>query len=209
MKQQPLTGYFLIAIAAAVLVLFSLQDYGSHLPEPPAQQEPVIRMDDPKLGGDASAPVVIVGFGNYTCAHCAALSDLLRSAAERFGSKVTVTWRDYVPAGADQLALDAAIAARCAAAQGKYWEAHRLLFSAPDAITEHVLGTLSTTIDISADQYAACRASEEAHVRVLAEYDEAQSLSITKAPAFFLNGKPYYGIPDAAMFLDWIAKQFP
>lgn len=80
----------------------------------------------PRLGSE-KAPVQVIEFADYQCPYCQSVSNDLNRLREQFGDQVSVVYKDF-PLPMHPLAAKAAEAARCAGAQGKFWEFHDYLF---------------------------------------------------------------------------------
>ena len=80
----------------------------------------------PRLGSE-NAPVQIVEFADYECPYCQKVNEDLNRLREQFGNQVSLVYKDF-PLPMHPLAARAAEAARCAGAQGKFWEFHDSLF---------------------------------------------------------------------------------
>lgn len=208
MKINPLTGYLLIAIAALVLVIALQFDRAGKIPAPSQLSLPVIHGDDPVKGGSTNAPVVLVGFGSYTCSTCEKLSELLNAAVQRFGKEILITWRDVVPPGVDVVAQDAAIAARCAAEQGRYWDAHDALFGSASEI-RNILPTLPEEIGLNTETFAQCVERQDTLFAAQEGIAEARALGLEAMPALYVNDMLLYGVPEEKSFLDWLETRIP
>ena len=88
---------------------------------------------DPALArGPADALVTIVEFSDFQCPSCKRAQQALGQVMKEFDGQVRLVHKDY-PVPSHKGALPAAEAARCAAAQGVFWEYHDLLYlSVPD-----------------------------------------------------------------------------
>ncbi|MGA9553611.1 MAG: thioredoxin domain-containing protein, partial [Candidatus Sulfotelmatobacter sp.] len=80
----------------------------------------------PRLGPE-TAPVQIIEFADYECPYCQKVNEDLLRLRDQFGSFVSIVFKDF-PLPMHPLAAKAAEAARCAGAQGKFWEFHDSLF---------------------------------------------------------------------------------
>jgi protein-disulfide isomerase len=87
------------------------------------------RADD-RVRGDPQAPVTLIEYSDFTCGFCLKFFretwPRLRADYIETG-KVRFLYRDF-PRGFQGPGLDAAVAARCAGDQGRYWQMHDRLF---------------------------------------------------------------------------------
>jgi protein-disulfide isomerase len=80
--------------------------------------------------GRPNAPVTIVEFGDYQCTNCGAFArDTEPALIRRYVNTgvVRVVWRDFP--WVDAQSVRAAVAARAAGMQGKFWAYHNFLFA--------------------------------------------------------------------------------
>ena len=85
---------------------------------------------DVRVRGQANAPLTLIEYSDFTCGYC--LKFFKRTwpriqARYVDTGKVRFVYRDF-PRGDQGPGLDAAVAARCAGAQGQYWAMHDRLF---------------------------------------------------------------------------------
>ncbi|HZC82040.1 MAG TPA: thioredoxin domain-containing protein, partial [Nitrospiraceae bacterium] len=87
--------------------------------------------DDGRIRGRADAPLTLLEYSDFTCGYC---GKFFRETWPRLQAKyietgkVRFVYRDY-PRSDQGIGVEAAVAARCAGAQGRYWPMHDRLFS--------------------------------------------------------------------------------
>jgi len=141
-----------------------------------------------KLAGPRDAPVQLVVFSDFQCRFCAELAALLRRIRAEFPDKVLVAYR-YFPIENHTRAVPAAIAAECAADQGKFWEYHDKLFAEPGDLSDSVLLKTAEVIGLNQDRFRQCLNSERARDVVETSRKEAEDLGLEGAPTIALNGR--------------------
>lgn len=114
----------------------------------------MIASDSPVLG-NPNATIALVEFSDYQCPYCGAAEgtneDLISQLKQRDSTweapipkvideyvktgKVKLIFRNF-PISAHQYAKKAALAAKCAYEQNKFWEYHNTLFENQNALTE-------------------------------------------------------------------------
>ena len=94
-----------------------------------AQDAPRFTADPAMTKGPAAAPVTVFEWSDYECPFCRRAQDVLQRLQAEFPDTVRFVFKDF-PLRSHPNALPAALAARCAGAQGRYWEYHDLLFVA-------------------------------------------------------------------------------
>lgn len=162
---------------------------------PPFRME--VNATGPAKGPD-TAPITIVEFADFECGYCAKASETVAEVLKKYPGKIRLVFRDF-PLGFHRNAIPAAIAARCAGLQGKYWEMHDALFGAGE-LNETVYGELATGIGLDATAFAACRADPSQIAAVNLDQAEGARAGVSGTPAFFINGIPLSGARPLADF---------
>ena len=138
--------------------------------------------------GAANAPVTVVEFTDYQCPFCKRFHDRtwpdIRKNYVDTG-KVRFVVRD-LPLSFHDHALPAAIAARCAGEQGKYWPARDRLFGAQDALTAEAVRKAVLGIGVEAAAYDACLKRPGWREAIQVDVAEAERIGITGTPGFLV-----------------------
>jgi protein-disulfide isomerase len=153
--------------------------------------------------GDPDAPVTIVEFTDYQCPFCQrhALETwpLLKTQMVDSG-RVYYVFKDLPLDQLHPQARTAAIAARCAGAQGAYLEMHEIIFSEQSAWSGTELAAAEAyflgqaqSLRLDTDAFAACQASNEQVTAVQRNFEEALRYGFNGTPAFLINGYPLSG----------------
>jgi protein-disulfide isomerase len=141
--------------------------------------------DAPRLGSE-SAPVQIIEFADYECPYCQQVNADLTRLREQFGNSVSVTYKDF-PLPMHPLAARAAEAARCAGAQGKFWEFHDSLFETK-RLQLSDLKEQARKLKLDTARFDQCLDSGEQAAAVKKDSKEGQRLGLQGTPSFFING---------------------
>jgi protein-disulfide isomerase len=152
------------------------------LAQPSAQVEVA---DAPRLG-PANAPVQIVEFADYECPYCQQVNTDLKRLQEQFGTQVSIVYKDF-PLPMHNLAQRAAEGARCAGAQGKFWEFHDFLFDTKKVQTSPMKEE-ARTLKLDGARFDKCLDSGEETAVVKKDAEEGRRLGIQGTPSFFING---------------------
>lgn len=171
-----------------VLLAELRQQYGVHiaLPYPDVPRFAVSADDDPALG-PADAPVTIIQFAEYQCPYCGKANATLKEIEKAYAGKVRFVFRDF-PLGFHEYAIPAAIAANCAAPQGKYWEVHRRLMADQRALTDADLERVAREVGLDLGAWNACRKEPAQEEEVRKDQAEGAAVGVEGTPAFFING---------------------
>jgi protein-disulfide isomerase len=151
--------------------------------------------------GRPDAPVEITEFGDYQCPACAGF-DMVQfpTVKERLidGGRVRWRYRDFPLDNIHRYARVSAHAAACADEQGKYWEAHRLIYEAqsdwarsPDGAGD--IRDIIKAIGVDMKKYDDCMQSAKYAGRIQASLDEGTKLGVPSTPTFLVGGRLYPG----------------
>ncbi len=159
--------------------------------------------------GDAHAPVSIVEFSDYECPMCRELYAALEFLLEEYKGKVYFSQRnfpidntcnDLVTFKAHHNACNAAMFARCAGEQGKFWEANKYLFTLEafdrELGTEQVRSEIDRGVDIlqlDRSAMAECLAAVRQRGKITADIHLADKLGLQGTPTLWINGKKIVG----------------
>jgi protein-disulfide isomerase len=139
----------------------------------------------PRLGPE-NAPVQIVEFADYECPYCQKVNDDLARVRDQFPNQVSLVYKDF-PLPMHPLAARAAEAARCAGAQGKFWEYHDSLFQTKK-LQVSALKEEARTLKLDGARFDQCLDGGEQIAPVKKDSAEGQRLGIQGTPSFFING---------------------
>src|SRR5215475_3875960 len=90
--------------------------------------------------GLADAPIELVEYGDFECPHCGKAAVVVNQLIAEMGDRLRFAYRHFPLSKLHPHARKAAQASEAAAAQGKFWEMHDLLFvQAPKLATENLL----------------------------------------------------------------------
>ena len=170
-----------------------------------AQDAPRFIADPMMTKGPAAAPVTIFEWSDYECPFCQRAQDVLQRLRGEFPDTVRFVFKDF-PLRSHPNALPAALAARCAGAQGRYWEYHDLLFvGQPDLARDHLLG-YARRLGLDASAFTECLDSGRYRDAVLAEQREGREAGVRATPTFFINQRKIEGALPLEEFRDAIKQ---
>lgn len=170
-----------------------------------AQDVPRFIADPMMTKGPAAAPVTIFEWSDYECPFCQRAQDVLQRLQGEFPDTVRFVFKDF-PLRSHPNALPAALAARCAGAQGRYWEYHDLLFvGQPDLARDHLLG-YARRLRLDAAAFTECLDSGRYRDAVLAEQREGREAGVRATPTFFINQRKIEGALPLEEFRDAIRQ---
>ncbi|MEX2223831.1 MAG: thioredoxin domain-containing protein [Candidatus Rokuibacteriota bacterium] len=157
-----------------------------------AQEAPRFTADQAMTRGPAAAPVTIYEWSDYECPYCRRAQEVLRRLQGEFPDTVRLVFKDF-PLRSHPNALPAAIAARCAGAQDRYWEYHDLLFVAqPDFSRDDLIG-YARRLGLDAGAFTECVDTARFRDAVLADQREGREAGVRATPTFFINQRKIEG----------------
>ncbi len=149
------------------------------------------------LGPD-DAPVTIVEFSDFQCPFCRQAASYLNDLRERHGDKLRLVFKDYpldsacnphIGAQSHVMACKAAVIARCAGDQGRFWEMHDAIFALPQ-LTAESLQAVSESFGLGGlGGLGACDGEEKILARIQADVEEGLKLGVSATPTLFVNGR--------------------
>jgi protein-disulfide isomerase len=156
--------------------------------------------------GEGGAPVVMVEYSDYQCPYCVKYVDESFPQIEKDyidTGKVRYLFRD-LPLPFHENALPAALAARCAGDQDKYWEMHDILFEKQGEWSSGDPGELfkgyAGELGLDSKAFSACFDGEKYLQEINADLDLAQQVGADGTPAFFINGERIIGALPISTF---------
>lgn len=169
--------------------------------------------DDPRALGRVDAPVVLTNWSDYRCPFCAkwhqeTLPEL--QAAVDAGT-LRIEFRDLVIFGEES--EDAAVAARAAGVQGRFWQFQEAVFAAAPAsghpeITRADLVTFARQAGVAdLTAFEAALDDEELRTAVRQDTAEAQGFGISGTPFFVVGAQVINGAQPIQVFQQAIAAE--
>jgi protein-disulfide isomerase len=142
--------------------------------------------------GSPLAAVTIIGYGDFACATCAENYLAVKKIQRRLGSRVRYVFRTFSQPGKHEQSENAAEAAECASAQGKFWEMHDRLFDNKGACDELHLSRYATDLGLDVVQFRR-EMREHVHLeKIRAGRRAAVRSGVASAPTFFINTERFH-----------------
>ncbi|HEX3003363.1 MAG TPA: thioredoxin domain-containing protein [Angustibacter sp.] len=168
------------------------------------------RDGDPTALGKVDAPVVLIAYSEFQCPFCGKFArDTEPTLIKRFVDTGTlrIEWRDFPYLGPES--TTAALAARAAGAQGKFWQYHDALYAKQvnpnsGALNEKHLVDVARSIGLDVARFRTDLASKATSAAVQRDFDEGQAIGVTGTPAFLVNGQPIIGAQPTETFVQAI-----
>ena len=122
---------------------------------------------------------------------------------QEFKGKVRVVHKDF-PLSSHSGALPAAEAARCAAAQGVFWEYHDLLYLSVPDFSRNDLIRYAGRLNIDKDTFTSCIDTRKPRKDVEADVAEGRAIGLRGTPTFLINGTLLVGAQPIEAFREAI-----
>ena len=121
------------------------------------------------------------------------------------GKTLRLEWRDFPYRG--QESVNAALAARAAQAQGKFWEYHELLYeNQSGGFSDEKLVELAREAGLDVEQFESDLASGRYEEAVARDFKEGQQRGVPGTPTFIINGEVLAGFQPVGVFEDAIER---
>jgi protein-disulfide isomerase len=146
--------------------------------------------------GPADAPVTLVQYGDYECPDCAAVHPIVKRLRATMGDRLRFVFRNFPQNNVHAHAAVAAQAAESAAAQGKFWPMHDLLYAHQATLADHSMDEFALKLGLEIYKFNADLSAERYARRVQADFAGGQRSGVTGTPTFFINGARYTGEPE-------------
>jgi protein-disulfide isomerase len=139
--------------------------------------------------GSANAPVTVVEFADYQCPfsrkfHSETFAELKKNYIDT--GKVRFVSRDP-PLNFHANASGAAVAARCAGAQHKFWEMRDIILASDADLSPGSLLKYARKINLDLAVYAACLNDEQYSAAIQKDVADAGTLGIAGTPSFVVG----------------------
>jgi protein-disulfide isomerase len=138
--------------------------------------------------GSEHAPVVLIEYGDFECPSCKVAVQTPKLLLERFPNRIRFIFRHFPLQEAHPYALLAAEAAEAAAAQGKFWPMHDVLYANQSHLKERDLQRYAGELGLDLARYAAEMDDHIYLQKVREQVDGGRRSHIRATPTFFVDG---------------------
>jgi len=156
------------------------------------QWEAVLTMpvadDRDHIQGPADAAVTLVQYGDYECPYCGAAYPIIKEVQARMGQRLRFVFRNFPISTSHPHAERAAEAAEAAAAQGKFWPMHDLLYENQRDLRDRSLHAYAEQLGLDVDLFDK-ELAEHVHAgRVHEDFMSGVRSGVNGTPTFYING---------------------
>ncbi len=156
--------------------------------------------------GPLDAQVVFVEYGDYECPHCLEAHSIIQELQEQMGDRFRYVYRHFPIRRSHPYAQKAAEAAEAAAAQGKFWEMHNVLFEHQGELDEKLLISCAQEIGLDVDRFRKELVEGVYAERVEAQFRSGVRSGVNGTPTFYINGVRYDGPWDVQSLVEEIER---
>jgi protein-disulfide isomerase len=154
------------------------------------------------------APVTVVMFSDYQCPYCRKwYTETFKPLMEAYPGKVRMVYKDFPLSSIHPEASPAALAARCAGEQGKYWEYQDLLFTDPAGLSSAAYTQYAGALSLDSAKFTDCLSTKRYEKVIEADYQAAAAIGVQSTPMFFINGVPIIGAESIDAFKQIIDQE--
>jgi protein-disulfide isomerase len=145
--------------------------------------------------GKTNAPWTLVEYGDYQCPSCGDAYPIVKQLQQHFGDQLRFVFRNF-PLQMHPYAEHAAEAAEFAAAHGKFWEMHDLLFENQANLKDSALLKLAAKLRLSTDHLGHALKEGTYAERVRQDLDSGEASGLQGTPTFYINSQQHQGSYD-------------
>jgi protein-disulfide isomerase len=143
--------------------------------------------------GRSDAPVTLVEYGDYECPYCGNAFPIVKRLLADLGPRLRFVFRNFPMNSVHPHASVAAQAAEAAAAQGKFWAMHDLLYEHQADLDVADIEKYALLIGLEIYRFEADLSSERFAGRVADDVRGGVRSGVNGTPTFFVNGLRYDG----------------
>ncbi|MDX6437417.1 MAG: hypothetical protein QOK34_2251, partial [Gaiellaceae bacterium] len=138
--------------------------------------------------GPANAAMVLVEYGDYECPYCGAAYPIVKEIQSRLGERLRFVFRNFPITTSHPHAEQAAESAESAAAQGRFWEMHDLLYENQARLRDPDLRGYAETLGLDVERFDK-ELKEHVHAaRVHEDFMSGVRSGVNGTPTFYING---------------------
>jgi protein-disulfide isomerase len=181
---------------------------GSAAAEQTAKRYDVPVSDTDPIYGAADAPVTLIMFSDYQCTYCRKwYGETFKALMAAYPGKLRFVYKDFPLSSIHPEASPAALAARCAGEQGKYWDYQDLLFTSSTGLSAVAYRQYASDLSLDSARFDDCLSTKRYEQAIEADYQTAATLGIQSTPTFFINGVPILGAEPIDSFKQIIDQE--
>ncbi len=132
--------------------------------------------------------MTLVEYGDYECPYCGAAYPIVKEVQSRMGDRLRFVFRNFPITTSHPHAEQAAETAECAAAQGRFWEMHDLLYENQARLRDPDLHGYAESLGLDVDRFDRELAGHIHAARVREDFMSGARSGVNGTPTFYING---------------------
>jgi protein-disulfide isomerase len=140
------------------------------------------------IQGPSSAAVTLVEYGDYECPYCGAAYPIIKEVQARMGARLRFVFRNFPISTSHPHAEHAAESAEAAAAQGKFWEMHDVLYENQSRLGDADLHGYAERLELDVETFDRELAEHVHAPRVREDFMSGVRSGVNGTPTFYVNG---------------------
>ena len=156
--------------------------------------------------GPKNAPVTVIEFADFQCPFCKRSEDAVMAIHQKYGDRIQLVFMDF-PLSFHPHAMPAANAARCAEAQGKFWQYHDALFGDQSKLEPGDLKATAKKLGLDMTKFNACFDKSQYDQAIQKDLEEGHRLNVNGTPTFFIDGREIVGAQPTENFVSIIDQE--
>lgn len=165
---------------------------------------PIFFSENPFEGNDGSK-LQIFEWGNFACPTCREMQPIMEKIFTKYGDKIIHIWKDLP--FANGVSDKAAIAARCAASQGKFWQYQVILFANQEGLGSFDYVKAAENLHLDKGKFTNCLTDKNIIKLIERDTLEAKALGIDITPVFVVGNRAFSGIASFEDFDSIVAEE--
>ena len=140
------------------------------------------------IQGPATAPIVLVEYGDYECIYCGEAYLIAKDIKRWLGDRLRFVFRNFPITNSHPNAQLAAEAAEAAGAQGRFWEMHDYLFKHQKALDYGHIARYAQMLGLDMARFNREITEHRYESRVREDFISGFKGGVSGTPTFFING---------------------
>ena len=156
--------------------------------------------------GSADAPATLVQYGDYECPYCGEAYPIVKEVQRRMGDRLRFAFRNFPISTSHPHAEHAAEAAEAAAAQGRFWEMHDLLYERQQDLADGDLHAYAEELGLDVRRFDDELAAHVYAPRIHDDFMSGVRSGVNGTPTFYVNGVRHDDSYELDVLLDALER---
>lgn len=162
--------------------------------------------DREHIQGRPDAAVTLVQYGDYECPYSGKAYPIVKEVQARMGEGLRFVFRNFPISTSHPHAEQAAEAAEAAAAQGRFWEMHDMLYENQRRLRDEDLRSYAERLELDAERFTRGLAEHVHAPRVHEDFMSGVRSGVDGTPTFFINGVRHDDSYQTEVLLDALER---